>query len=365
MNSQYVPSYCLAVGTPYEQGVQQGQALREAIVRNLSSVHQKLEREKVDMQVYQDFVQKNLRFFKEQRPEMYEELQGIAAGSELPLEDILLINIPAYFLCESFRHITQECSMLCVRGKATADGHTYIIKNRDMGMPMEQSLVHHIFPDGLEILEVGGAGILTYPAVGINSYGLAVTTTGFWTEKDPTRIDRVEEADIFLNVRVLLTSCKTAAEAVEFCRTAPRMNGLNVIVADPKEAYVIEMTADEIYVEKDEGTGVLYRTNHVVSDQMKHFNPPAEQYPSTHKRYERIGEMLAERYGSLRFQDLYRIMSDHTYEPNCICRHPHEGVPATTVSSTLCVVEDFELWTTLCNPCLALPHTKITHPHTN
>ena len=362
MNSQYAPSYCEAVGTPYEQGVQQGKALRDAIRRNLDSVRGKLEREKVDMKAYQEFVGQNLRFFEKQRPEMYEELQGIAKGSELPLEDILLINIPAYFLCESFRHITQECSMLCVRGKATADGHTYIIKNRDMGMPLEQSLVHHVFPDGLEILEVGGAGILTYPAVGINSYGLAVTTTGFWTEKDPTRIDRVEEADIFLNVRVLLTSCKTAAEAVEFCRTAPRMNGLNVIAADPKEAYVIEMTADEVHVEKDEGKGVLYRTNHVVSDQMRHFNPPEEQYPSTHKRYERIGEMVAERYGSLRFQALYRIMSDHTYEPNCICRHPHEGVPATTVSSTLCVVEDREVWTTLQNPCLALPHVQIGEP---
>ena len=362
MNSQYAPSYCEAVGTPYEQGVQQGRALSDAIRRNLDHVRGKLEREKVDMDAYQAFVGKNLRFFQEQRPEMYEELQGIAEGSQLPLEDILLINIPAYFLCESFRHIAQECSMLCVRGKATADGRTYIIKNRNMGIPLEQSLVHHVFPDGLEILEVGGAGILTYPAVGINSYGLAVTTTGFWTEKDPTRIDRVEEADIFLNVRVLLTSCKTAAEAVEFCRTAPRMNGLNVIAADPKEAYVIEMTAEEVYVEKDAGKGVLYRTNHVVSDQMRHFNPPEEQYHSTHKRYERIGEMVAERYGSLRFQDLYRIMSDHTYEPNCICRHPHEGVPATTVSSTLCVVEDFELWTTLCNPCLALPHTQIEHP---
>lgn len=33
------------------------------------------------------------------------------------------------------------------------------------------------------------------------------------------------------------------------------MNGLNVIAADPTEAYVIEMTSDEIYVEKDEGRG--------------------------------------------------------------------------------------------------------------
>lgn len=143
----------------------------------------------MDLQAYQAFVNQNLRFFQEQRPEMYEELQGIAQGSGLPLDDILLLNIPAYFLCESFRHITQECSMLCVRGQAAADGCTYIIKNRDMGMPMEQALVRHIYPDGQEIIEVGGAGILTYPAVGINSHGLAVTTTGFWTEKDPTRID--------------------------------------------------------------------------------------------------------------------------------------------------------------------------------
>lgn len=136
MNSQYQHAYCQVSGTPFEQGVQQGQELSDAIRRNLASVHRKLEQEKVDLQAYQAFVNQNLRFFQEQRPEMYEELQGIAQGSGLPLDDILLLNIPAYFLCESFRHITQECSMLCVRGQAAADGCTYIIKNRDMGMPM-------------------------------------------------------------------------------------------------------------------------------------------------------------------------------------------------------------------------------------
>lgn len=362
MNSQYEHAYCQVSGTPFERGVQQGQELSAAIRRNLETVHRKLEQEKVDMEAYQRFVSRNLKFFQNSRPEMYEELQGIAQGSGLPLNDILLLNIPAYFLCESFRHITQECSMLCVRGKATADGCTYIIKNRDMTMPLEQALIHHVYSDGLEIIEVGGAGILTYPAVGINSHGLAVTTTGFWSEKDPTRTERVEEADIFLNVRVLLTTCKTAAEAVEFCRTAPRMNGLNVIAADPSEAYVIEMTADEMYVERDEGRGVLYRTNHLVSGQLSHYNPPEENYPSTHKRYERITQMVEERYGSLRFQDLYRIMSDHVNEPNCICRHPQEGAPGATVSCTLCAVEDFEVWTTLRNPCMALPHTNILKP---
>ena len=185
MNSQYQHAYCQVSGTPFEQASSRGRSsLMPSAATWLPSTGS-WEQEKVDLQAYQAFVNQNLRFFQEQRPEMYEELQGIAQGSGLPLDDILLLNIPAYFLCESFRHITQECSMLCVRGQAAADGCTYIIKNRDMGMPMEQALVRHIYPDGQEIIEVGGAGILTYPAVGINSHGLAVTTTGFWTEKDP------------------------------------------------------------------------------------------------------------------------------------------------------------------------------------
>ena len=42
MNSQYQHAYCQVSGTPFEQGVQQGQELSDAIRRNLASVHRKL-----------------------------------------------------------------------------------------------------------------------------------------------------------------------------------------------------------------------------------------------------------------------------------------------------------------------------------
>ena len=298
MNSQYQHAYCQVSGTPFEQGVQQGQELSDAIRRNLASVHRKLEQEKVDLQAYQAFVNQNLRFFQEQRPEMYEELQGIAQGSGLPLDDILLLNIPAYFLCESFRHITQECSMLCVRGQAAADGCTYIIKNRDMGMPMEQALVRHIYPDGQEIIEVGGAGLHLsrcrhqQPWSGCDHHRLL--------DREGPHPHRPGGGGRYLpqcaGPPLLLQDRRPSGGDLPH---RPRMNGLNVIAADPTEAYVIEMTSDEIYVEKDEGRGVLFRTNHVVSDQLSHFNPPEENYPSTHKRYDRIAQMVEERYGSL------------------------------------------------------------------
>ena len=38
MNSQYQHAYCQVSGTPFEQGVQQGQELSDAIRRNLASV---------------------------------------------------------------------------------------------------------------------------------------------------------------------------------------------------------------------------------------------------------------------------------------------------------------------------------------
>ena len=85
MNSQYQHAYCQVSGTPFEQGVQQGQELSDAIRRNLASVHRKLEQEKVDLQAYQAFVNQNLRFFQEQRPEMYEGSRASPKAAVCPL----------------------------------------------------------------------------------------------------------------------------------------------------------------------------------------------------------------------------------------------------------------------------------------
>lgn len=88
-----------------------------------------------------------------------------------------------------------------------------------------------------------------------------------------------------------------------------------------------------------------------ISDKLKHLNPNITQYTSTYKRYVRIGELVGERYGKLRFQDLFRIMSDHENGQNGICRHPHDGVPAKTVSTSMFVLEDSEAWATIGNLC--------------
>lgn len=335
-------------GTPYEQGVQEGQQLKEIIEKNVALVKEKMVRDHLNTPRYAEFVQKNLGFMERCHPDIYEEMKGISDGSGIDFQDIVYLNIPAYFMTEYFN---QECSMLMVRGRATEDGNTYVIKNRDMSTYIEQAVIRREYPDGLKMVEINGAGTVTYPACGMNSYGLGVTNTGFWSAKAPSDVERVDCAHIFLNAHLLLAECKSAKEALEYVKTSPRMNGLNVIIVDTKDAYCVEMTKNDVYVQEDDGSGVLYRSNHYVSDKFKDLNPDITQYTSTFKRYERIGELVEERYGHLRFQDLFRIMSDHKNGSLCICRHPEEGIPAKTVSTSMFVLEDREAWATIGNPC--------------
>lgn len=346
----------IAKGTPFEQGIVQGKELKNVILHNIEEVRKKMEKDHVDSDRYWKFVNRNARFMEEQHPELYEEMKGIAKGAELPFEDILLLNIPAYFMTGYFN---QECSMIMARGKATADGCTYVIKNRDMGTYIEQTVVQKEYQDGLKIVEVNGAGTVTYPASGMNSYGLGVTTTGFWSAKAAPDIETIDSTHIFVNVHLLLANCKTAKEALEYVKQSPRMNGLNIILVDQNDAYLVEMTKDDVYVEEDDGSGIFFRTNHYQSDKLKMLNPGEEEYPSTFKRYDRIKEILDARYRKVRFQDLFRIMSDHENGINAICRHPQQGYPSWTMSTSLFVLEDFEAWTTLDNPCKSLHYSLL------
>ena len=344
-------------GTGYEQGFQHGEQLREVIWKNVGLVRQFIVDHNVDTVSYNEFNLKDEQYWINNVPELIEEMHGIADGSGISYADILLLNLPNYFMKDHFKK--QECSMILARGDATLDHKTYIIKNRDMGLYLEQAIMHREYPDGVRITEVNGAGTVTYPAGGLNSYGVAATNTGFWSDKSPSDYDHVGEVASIINSHVILRSCKTAREGLEWALNLKRMNGLHLMIADRKEAFLIEITKDDAVVFEDDGSGLMFRSNHFQSEKLKGLNPTPDKYPSTHFRYARLKELLEEKKGSIRFQDLFRIMSDHENGVNCICRHPHPGYPARTMSATMIVLEDEEVWTTIGNPCECLPHAAV------
>lgn len=343
-------------GGPYEQGVQQGSGFGSLIHENIINIKTSLEESSLNMEKYHEMSERNAEFLRRCCPAQWEEMKGIADGAGVPFKDILMINVPTYFMKSSF---AQDCSMLLARGTATMDGLTYLIKNRDMEMMEHQVSVEYKYPDGNSIIEVNGAGIITYPAIGLNSSGLTITSTGFWSPKTEIVMEDIDKCHIFVNLHHLLQACHSTGEVLEALDTYPRMNGLNIIAADRESAVLIETTRDGCLCEWADERGILYRTNHFcLGDHVKE-NPDRESYLSTYLRYERIGEMLSEKRGKLRFQDLISIMSDHKNGPvNTICRHASSQAVTETVSCSITVLEDGELYTTPGNPCEHLIHLK-------
>lgn len=344
-------------GTPYEQGKQQGEKTADIIKKNVINIKKSIAKSNVNVKekYYNKLLKENLGFIEKAEPEVYEEMKGISEGAEIDFSDIAIINIPLYFMLDIFQN---ECSSILARGNATFDGNTYLIKNRDMRyFTLNQIVLEREYINGDKIVEVNGAGILTYPGNGVNKYGLAISTTGVWSKRIPVEIAEASKLPILINVHFILERCKSVNEAVKFLNNTKRMNGINLLIADRSKAIAVEATRNKIIIEEDKN-GILARTNHYLSEELRELNKSPEEYLSTYKRLERIRSFLYKKYGNIKFQDMLEIASDHENAPsNCICRHRHRGADESeskTVSSSLIVLEDMQVWTALCNPCEAL-----------
>ena len=194
---------------------------------------------------------------------------------------------------------------------------------------------------------------------GLNNNGLAVTSTGFWSPKTEIDMEDIDCCHIFVNIHHLLEKCSCTGDVLEMLKTYPRMNGLNMIAADRQGAVLIETTKDGYLCRWADESGILFRTNHYCLGEHVYQNPDRDKYLSTFLRYERIEEMLKQQKNRLRFQDLLKIMSDHVNGPvNAICRHPNTYGRTETVSCSIIVLEDGELFTTPGNPCEHLINIK-------
>jgi hypothetical protein len=126
----FIPENVIKVkGTYYEQGKLQGEKVADIIVKNIDSIKRSISKSNINEKYYTELLEKNLRFIEEFEPDIFEEIRGISDGSGIEFQDIALINIPHYYMLNI---LPNECSSILARGRATFDGSTYLIKNRDL-----------------------------------------------------------------------------------------------------------------------------------------------------------------------------------------------------------------------------------------
>jgi predicted choloylglycine hydrolase len=343
-------------GSPYEQGVQQGQAVGQEIARNWEQIRTLIE-SLIDgrHEWYRGLVARNRDYIAGIDPDTLEELTGIADGSGLPLDDVLAMNLPMYTSLRRAR-IIEECSVYGASASVTRDGRTYLVKTRDQ--PVDQFQFEHVVAyrtggDGHRIVEVNAAGIITNPGSGVNDAGLAVGTAGSWSKRHmDVRLADLGRAHAMPDMHYLLRNAGTVEQAHAVLRETPRLAGMNIIVADRSGAIgTVEVTHDGAVLTLAED-GISAITNHYLHPTLQPLNDPPEKNPSSHTRYDTITSWLRKRRGDLTAQDMLRLSMDHSNGPqDSVCRHSPDGTGSTTRYVSLMTVEDFETWTFCDNPC--------------
>ena len=252
------------------------------------------------------------------RPDLIEEMQGIAEGAELPYEDILTLNCRSEVM---FASASNSCTVVAATPEVSGDGKTYLGQNWDWresgyGTTVVLDIDQPPMPRVLITTEAGFVG-----GKGMNELGVAQTMNAL----------SVNKAKKGVPLQVLLRhtlSQTTLPRAVNAIVKANRAGSACIGLASPDGLAVMVETAP---CSLDVLTGYgkpLCHTNHWLSPVMQS-GPEARNYTfiSSFTRLDRAIRLSAAKAGHLRKDELFEIFRDHAGFPDCICQHGTEGLP--------------------------------------
>jgi hypothetical protein len=340
------------MGGPREQGRIHGRSARTMIAHNITQAKQWMEEAAAQGRRYDNraILQCNERFVEFSAPDVLEEIRGIAEGAALPYEDVLGLNVPLFIVAT---YLPMDCTQILLRPPATSNGETYLVKTRDLRGHLEHVVLHRIYPDGREMVEVTVAGSVTWPGSGLNGDGVAYSTSGVWSTRTPLDIDRAASGWILVNTHLLLRHSRSLEEFIAHLRAQPRVCPLNLVACDSTTAEALEVTAKSVHRANDT-TGFMVRTNHYLTPEIIHLGPTCDEHPSSHQRYATALRRLQDRAGTWTLERVVALLGDHEgYPQNSICRHAEDGRGADTAYASIAVLPVGMLWVTRGHPCRA------------
>ena len=279
--------------------------------------------------------------------EILTEIEGIAAGSGLAVDDVLIVNgryeIMLSTLFAGAPAGSGECTSLGI-ARASESGHTLVGQNWDWAVPVgEVSILLEIRqedrPDILTHVEAGFVG-----HKGLNSEGLALCANAMGSQ-----LDGLEAAvPVWVLARSAL-NCSSIDEARRTLGPAERVASVNFTMAQRGAPGSVEENVASLEVSPVDVAVVAAspggRASHcnVFADASED-GPPRErgledrlavQYPGFCDRARRAGELIGE--GEAGSERLKAILRDHENRPESICRH-REDQPDELVLETLASV---------------------------
>lgn len=285
--------------------------------------------------------------------ELFEEIEGIAAGAQQPLQTIVALNARTELvfwkekqrlddtgLCE----LPEECTSLAVQPEACAGGHMLHAQNWDW---LPQAAQIGIV---LRIRAAAGAEILTFVEAGqlarhgLNSAGLALTATGLHSDRD---YGRVGVPSPVLRRRVL--SCTQLGPALrEIMASRNAFSHSLTLSHSGGRAICLETTPEEVFWLQPQ-RGIIVHANHFKHPQAlaQLTDVGVRRYPESLYRDAIVADYLHARHGHISVDTVKAALADEFGRPDSVCRHPAPrpgGTSSATVATLIMDTTQGKLW---------------------
>jgi hypothetical protein len=247
-------------------------------------------------------------------PPLREELAGVAAGAELGLTSLLLINV-----IDDLANNSPRCSALAVGEEHTATGVYLMGRNLDYPLFTEYLsrlqtlflLEPHAGQPLASLAWPGYVGVCT----GINRAGVSLAQLSAMS-----RERTLKGTPAALRYRLALQAGDTVGAVAAAVLDNPGTMGNNLLLCGPQEALLLELSARHAALRRPR-QGVLTATNHFQSSAMQRLTgsfpkpPPFSTLPSacfseaySQSRNQRLQDLIRER--QLGPEDLQKILAD-------------------------------------------------------
>jgi len=319
-------------GGSYERGRQYGTQARERIHRSVAAYSRQFQYEAGwDWPRATAEAHRFLPAIEELGGQYVKELAGIADGAGLELSDILALNVRTeiMFSARVRRSMAPAPPLECTAFASVARGAPVIVgQNWDwVSFARDTVVVLQALPDdGPGFVTVVEAGLLA--KYGVNSDGLAVLTNALACKED--------RGDLGVPYHVMLRAlldCGSTEEAMDRLEGTSRASSANYLLAD-RSGSVVDVEArpgdvSALHRLEPDDRGVVLHTNHFVSADFDSVDYADYSVSTSRERLDRITEFVTAAEGptvtAARFE---AALADHTNEPDSVCRHPDETLPA-------------------------------------
>lgn len=331
-------------GSPRERGEQYGSQACEGIEANLAT-YRELFMKRFDLTWEKALarVKGVVAPLEEFDPALFQELEGISAGSGIDLLEIIALNARSTII-----YGQEECTSIAfIHGVGPQRG-SVVGQNWD-NMKQLRPVILHVVEDGKpEILTLTEAGTLA--KIGMNSAGIGLCVNGLSIAGRPS----TASVPIFVLIRKALQNTsvsETLGVIAGYQMDAPH----NFKVASREgAAFDIESLYEHYDILAPKGP-VQVHTNHILSHRLLMRDALLAQLTNSAVRLWRAEQLLEAMGGaSLGVEDMKAVLSDHFDAPGSICRHAKDeanGLEGVTKHAIVMDLEAGEMHVSAGYPC--------------